>query len=112
MFEAMQDNELTPTVNAEIKLIRMGDLVIITVPGEFFVELGLQIKEAIQESGIGHVMLCGFANGNVGYIPARRAYPLGGYEVADAYKFYGYPSALAPEAGEMIVACAIELDGE
>ncbi|MCC6455936.1 MAG: neutral/alkaline non-lysosomal ceramidase N-terminal domain-containing protein [Caldilineaceae bacterium] len=112
MFEAMQDNLLAPTVNGELKIIRMGDLVIVGVPGEFFVELGLQIKEGIQRSGIRHVMICGFANGNVGYIPARRAYPRGGYEVVDAYKYYGYPAALAPEAGEQIVAEAIEMGKE
>jgi neutral ceramidase len=112
MFEAMQANTLTPNVYADIKTIRLGDLVIAGVPGEFFVELGLQIKEEIRKSGVRHVMICGFANGNVGYIPARRAYPLGGYEVADAYKYYGYPAALAPEAGEMIVAHAIEMGKE
>jgi hypothetical protein len=120
MFEAMQANELAPSVHAEVKTIRLGNLVIVGVPGEFFVELGLQIKQGIQQSrvnpemdpGMDQVMICGFANGNVGYIPARRAYPLGGYEVADAYKYYGYPAALAPEAGEMIVARAIEMGSE
>jgi neutral ceramidase len=112
MFEAMQEDKLSPTVNAEIQMIRVGDLVLIGVPGEYFVELGLQIKEGIRQSGVSQVMICGFANGNVGYIPARRAYALGGYEVADAYKYYGYAAALAPEAGEQIVAKAIELGQE
>lgn len=113
MFEAMQDNELMPTVNAEVQVIRVGNLVVVGVPGEYFVELGLQIKEGIQQGapqgkGVQQVMISGFTNGNVGYIPARRAYPNGGYEVAEAYKYYGYPAALAPEAGEQIVAAAIE----
>jgi hypothetical protein len=109
MFEEMQEDVLTPTVNAEIQTLRLGDLVIAGVPGEFFVELALQIKEGLRQGGARQAMICGFANGNVGYIPARRAYPKGGYEVADAYKYYGYPAALAPEAGEQIVASAIEL---
>jgi hypothetical protein len=112
MFEAMQDNLLTPTVNAEVQILRMGDLVIVGVPGEYFVELGLQIKQGIRQSGVRQVMICGFANGNIGYIPARRAYPKGGYEVADAYKYYGYPAAIAPEGGEMIVAKALELGSD
>jgi neutral ceramidase len=112
MFEAMQDHQLTPTVNAEIQTIRVGNLVLVGVPGEYFVELGLQIKEGLNQRDAAQVMICGFANGNVGYIPARRAYPLGGYEVADAYKYYGYAAALAPEAGEQIVAKAIVLGQE
>jgi hypothetical protein len=90
-------------------VIRVGDLVIVGVPAEYFVELGLQIKEGIRQKGVRQVMICGFANGNVGYIPARRAYPKGGYEVAEAYKYYGYPAAVAPEAGEQIVAAAQRL---
>jgi neutral ceramidase len=109
MFEEMQEHKLSPSVNAEIQVLRLGDCVIVGVPAEYFVELGLQIKEAIKREGASQVMICGFANGNVGYIPARRAYPKGGYEVADAYRYYGYPAAIAPEAGEQIVASAIEL---
>lgn len=109
MFEEMQDHLLTPTVNAEVQVLQIGDLVVVGVPGEYFVELGLQIKEGIQQAGAHQVMIAGFANGNVGYIPARRAYPKGGYEVADAYKYYGYPAAIAPEGGEQIVTCAVRL---
>jgi hypothetical protein len=110
MFEAMQDETLTTTVAAEVQLLRVGDLVLVGVPGEFFVELGLAIKQGILAAGHARqVMVCGFANGNIGYIPARRAYAHGGYEVAEAYKYYGYPAALSPEAGEQIVASAIRL---
>jgi hypothetical protein len=109
MFEQMQDDTLSSTVEAEIQMLRLGDLVIVGVPGEFFVELGLQIKEKLQKAGVQQVMIVGFANGNVGYIPARRAYPKGGYEIADAYRYYGYPAAIAPEGGEEIVHTASEM---
>lgn len=109
MFERMQDDTLSPTVEAEIQVFRIGDLAIVGVPAEYFVELGLQIKEGIRSNGARQVMICGFANGNVGYIPARRAYPKGGYEVADAYKYYGYPAAVTPEAGEAIVVSAVRM---
>lgn len=112
MFEEMQDETLKPSVDAEIQLVRVGDLVIVGVPAEYFVELGLQIKEEIKKGGMSQVMICGFANGDVGYIPARRAYPKGGYEVADAYKYYGYAAAIAPEGGEQIVATAQRLAAE
>jgi hypothetical protein len=113
MFEEMQDRALRPTVDAEIQAFGIGDLVIVGVPGEYFVELGLLIKEGIKQKAMQgskrQVMISGFTNGDVGYIPARRAYPKGGYEVAEAYKYYGYPAAIAPEGGEMIVASAVEL---
>jgi hypothetical protein len=97
---------MPPSVEVEIQVIRLDKLVLVGVPGEFFVELGLQIKAAAPDD---QVMVVGFANGNVGYIPARRAYPHGGYEIDEAYRYYGYPSVFAPETGEMIVATAGEL---
>lgn len=103
---AQSANGMSPSVEVEIQVIRLDKLALVGVPGEFFVELGLQIKAAASGD---QVMVVGFANGNVGYIPARRAYPHRGYEIDDAYRYYGYPSAFAPEAGEMIVAAAGEL---
>jgi hypothetical protein len=89
-----------------VQAIRLGDLALVSAPGELFVELGLAVK---QGAGTSNVFIAGFGNDNIGYIPTRRAYPLGGYEVSEAYKYYGYPAALAPEAGEQYVQTAIEL---
>lgn len=111
MFETLQKGQLSATVDAEVHLLRVGDCAIVGVPGELFVELGLQIKEqGVKEQGaLRQIMIAGFANGNIGYIPTRAAYAEGGYEVDDAYRYYGYPAALAPEAGEQIVAHAVQL---
>ena len=46
------------------------------------------------------------ADGNPGYIPARVDYPAGGYEVAEAHRYYGLPAALAPGSAEALVAAA------
>jgi hypothetical protein len=116
MFEAMQRDQLKPVVDAEIQLIGIGGLVIVGVPGEYFVELGLQIKQGIlasgRKNGPRQVMIAGFSNGDVGYIPARRAYPKGGYEVAEAFRYYSYPAAIAPEGGEMIDAGAVGMSSK
>jgi neutral ceramidase len=93
-------------VTAEIQIIAVGDIALVGVPGECFTSLGQQIK---QGSPFRHTHVLTFANGNVGYIPTREAYPRGGYEVDIAHRYYGYSAPLAPEAGEMIVATALEL---
>lgn len=94
------------TVTTEIQVIRAGDLFLVSAPGELFVELGLAVKAG---ASTGHCFLCGFGNDNIGYIPTPHAYPQGGYEIADAYKYYGYPAALAPAAGQHYVAMAQQL---
>ena len=103
--------ELRAHVAAEVQVIEVGGLALVAVPGEVFAELGLAVRRGAAELGKRAAVLA-YANGNLGYIPARGAYPEGGYEVASAYRFYGYPAALAPEAGELVVAAALRLLGE
>jgi len=99
-------NSLARTVAAEVQVIRIGDVWLVGVPGELFVEPGLAIKRGLQPHP---AFVCGYANDDIGYLPARAAYARGGYEINDAYKYYGYPAALAPEAGEAVVAAALRL---
>lgn len=98
--------QATTAVMTELQVLRIGDLALVSAPGELFVELGLAIK---QGAGVEHRFVCGFGNDNIGYIPTPQAYPQGGYEVADAYKYYRYPAALAPAAGQHLVATALTL---
>jgi hypothetical protein len=105
LAQIAQGRDLT-VVQTEIQVLRVGALMLVSAPGELFVELGLAIKRG---AGRQSVFVCGFANDNIGYIPARRAYAKGGYEIAEAYKYYGYAAALAPEAGEQYVAMARHL---
>ncbi|HVF10101.1 MAG TPA: neutral/alkaline non-lysosomal ceramidase N-terminal domain-containing protein [Abditibacteriaceae bacterium] len=93
-------------VAAEVQTLQIGDVVLVGVPGELFVELGFVIKQALAPA---HAIVVGYANDNIGYIPTRASYPQGGYEVDDAYRYYGYPAPLAPAAGEEIVRAIKDL---
>ena len=83
-----------------------GKLVVQGKGTQEFVEFGLEIKA---RGGSDKIMTLAYANGRPGYIPHRSAYPAGGYEVDDAYRYYGYPACFAPEAGELVVETALEL---
>ncbi len=104
--EALQTGRLFDAVEAEVMVIALGDVALVLLPGEMFVEFGLAIKERTAPR---NVMTLAYANGTPGYIPHRSAYPDGGYEVDEAYRYYGYPACFAPEAGEALVETAIEL---
>jgi neutral ceramidase len=93
-----------PVTYAEVQVMRIGPLVVVGLPGEIFVELGAQIKAALGESP---VLVCGYTNGNVGYVPTRAAYDEGGYEVVPAQRARALP--IAPEAGERMVETAIKV---
>jgi neutral ceramidase len=100
--------DLPAAVNAEVQVLRFGALAIVGVSGELFSDLGREIRVGIPDLGT-DVFVTGCANGDVGYIPDAAAYATGGYEVSDAFKYYGYPAALAPEAGAALVAAARRL---
>lgn len=63
--------------NAPLQVVRIDDLTIGALPGEFFAETGLAIKNEV--SGFGYFSIC-LANGNVGYVPPAHEIDRGGYE--------------------------------
>ena len=85
--------------DVEVQVIALGDeLAWVSLPGEIFVELGLAIK---QDSPFRHTVIAELANGSIGYIPSRRAYPQGNYEVVSA--------RCAAGSGEQLVDAAVRL---
>jgi len=83
--------------------LRLGDVLLLTSPGELFVEFGLQAKRLARAQGKKAVVVA-YTNADIGYIPTAESYAKGGYEVEWAYRYYGYPGPLAPKAGEMVAA--------
>jgi hypothetical protein len=90
-------------VALDVTAMRWGNIVIVGLPGEPFVEFALDIRRRSAPN----VVVLGYANGVPGYVPHRSAYPEGGYEVAQAHIGYGAPAAFAPEAGELLVEAAL-----
>jgi hypothetical protein len=92
-----------PTYPVEIQAFRLSkDVALVALPGEVFVELGLEIKK---RSPFRTTLVFELANDSVPlYIPTRRACAQAGYEV--------YASLLAPGSGEVMVEEALRLLGE
>ena len=95
---ALQDY-VGETVPLEIHAFRLGPgLAIVTLPGEVFVELGLQIKLA---SPFKTTLVIELANDAPGYIPTKKAFVEGGYETIN--------SRVASGGGEQMTEAAIGL---
>lgn len=92
MLSRMKQN----TVRTILQTVRLSENdAIAALPGEFFVEFGLDIKCA---SPFAHTFVFGLTNDYIGYVPTERAFKEGGYEVKTART-----SQLAPEAGTLVV---------
>lgn len=89
-------------LEAEVQVFGLGkDLAWVALPGEIFVELGLEIK---RRSPFRQTIVVELANGSPGYIPDRKAYAEGAYEVVSA--------RVAEGSGEFLVEAAVRLLGE
>ena len=79
-----------------LQAVRVGDAVLMPVPGEEITELGLAMKANASAAGARYPMVIGLANNQLGYILSPKQYDAGGYE--PGMSFYGR------ELGDIIVA--------
>jgi hypothetical protein len=86
---------------ARLSVIRIGELAIVFLPGEPFIELAYEIEKS---SPFEHTIIVGYAENNIGYIPTVAAFEEGGYETGP-----GKWSYLEKEAGSEMCKEAIRL---
>ncbi len=81
--------------------VRIGDFVLVGIPGELVAELGNKIKDSLKNDKVKHVAIGGLANEWISYILTEEEYVNGGgYE--SSVSFYG------PKLGEIISGEAIK----
>jgi neutral ceramidase len=86
----------------EVQVFRLdGDTAIVCLPCEIFVELGLAIKQA---SPFKTTMVMSICNDRPSYVPTKKAFTEGSYEVTNA--------RVKPGAGEKLVETAVKLLNE
>jgi hypothetical protein len=68
-----------------IQHLSVGGADLLGLPGEMFV----QYQNDFSSQNTRPVFCAAFSNGCHGYVPTAADYPYGGYEVAEAYRYYG-----------------------
>ena len=86
-----------PVQPFEIQALALGELVLLGMAGELFARYQLDLEAAYKPA-----VLCGFANGCIGYVPTADEYAHGGYEIDLAYKFYPSVQMIAPASESLI----------
>lgn len=97
--ESLETGVPLPEIAAELQAVAVGDVALVTAPGEIFNEIGRAVKA---RSPFRRTLFVGYANGSIGYVPTRPAYAEGGYEVTHAAR-------VGPAAGEIIEREAVAL---
>lgn len=106
-IERSPDRSLPRAAPVDLQILQIGGWSLVPLPGEIFCATGLAVRSRLAGRGL----VLGYANGNVGYIPVQAAYPLGGYEVDQAYKYYDQPAVFASDEAERLVDLVTELAG-
>ena len=68
-------------------VLRVGDLVAVSIPGEMASSLGIQIKDAMRDAGAKNPIIAGLGNEWISYMLPPDEYHKGGYE--PGVSFYG-----------------------
>jgi hypothetical protein len=84
-----------------LQVMQIGDVAIVAVSGEFFNDLGIEIK---RRSPFRYTCIVELANDNIGYIPDKKGFKMGGYQV-----WTGAHSFVAVGTGEALVEEAVRI---
>ena len=98
-LSSWETGEPMEAIETEVQAWRLGDLALVTGPGEIFCQIGAEIKE---RSPFAATFFLGYANDSIGYVPTPAAYDEGGYEVTHACR-------VDPEAAGILTETAVEL---
>lgn len=82
------------------------DLTMVFLGGEVVAEYALRLRRELDATWL---WVNAYANAVPCYVPARRMYPEGGYEVDNSMDYYGWPVRLAIDTEDRLVAAVREL---
>lgn len=101
----LEQGALPTTTPGLVQALRVGEVTFVTLPVEPFVLIGRGLIDAIGP----HTIVCGYANGTIGYCPMPSDHEEGGYEAVTAHRVYMRPAALAPEVPGILVEAGVRM---
>lgn len=105
LCRTLEAGHVPPHAEVLVQATRLGDAVLVALPGEVFAEIGMAIQRQVPAQ---HVLVVAYANSDeIGYVPTAAAFPEGGYEVDSAPYYYGL-FQLAPDCEALLVKAGIE----
>ncbi len=100
---ALHDGSALPEHKLHLAGWRFGNFVLIFLACEALAATGLRLRALHPDINILPVT---YLAPLLGYIPDRNALRLGGYEVSEAWRFYGHPAAFSQDSEERMVDAA------
>lgn len=105
LHELAQRGVTNLTTPFGLHALRVGDTAVVGLSGEVFAEYAVNIAK---RSPAAHTVVTAYSNGQIGYLPTAEAFPEGGYEVEQAYR-YARPTMLHPDCEAVVLNAAEDL---
>ncbi|MGH9631876.1 MAG: neutral/alkaline non-lysosomal ceramidase N-terminal domain-containing protein [Bryobacteraceae bacterium] len=100
MLKAYDERRPVQSVQYPVQAVRLGrDLTILGLGGEVVVEYALRAKKEYPKQKL---IVAGYSNDVMCYIPSRRMIAEGGYEVVDSMIYYGKPGPFTEEVEDTV----------
>jgi len=104
-LELLRSGHFARSATLCLQAFRIGEAVVLALPGEVFFEFGEAVRASFPEL---EILIATNANSVVGYIPSERDFEAAGYASGLACKFYRrFP--FEPDIGEKLVKRSVEL---
>lgn len=101
-----------PSVNARVRLFELGDVAILSLPFETFVETRNALCDAYTEITGKRLIVCGCADRVFAYLPDPLSLSEGGYETEGACAWYAVPGKYTQNSEPALVFACKELFAE
>lgn len=97
--QAINGRSGSPTLPIEVQVFKIGDFVLVTFPGELFVQIGLNIKKA---SPYKNTFIASYSNGYIHYAPTEEALDVGDYEDSNCLLGAGWQRIFEEKVAELL----------
>jgi hypothetical protein len=102
MLEAYDDRRPIRRTPYPVQAVRLSpQLAIVALGGEVVVDYALRAKREFPQ---GNLIVAGYSNDVMCYIPSKRVLEEGGYEAVDSMIYYGQPGPFAADVEERVFA--------
>ncbi len=99
--QATNEKAGSATLPIEVKILKIGDFVLVTFPGELFVEIGLNIKKA---SPYKDTFIAAYSNGYIHYAPTKNAFDGGDYEDTNSLLDPGWQQIFEEKVAKLLMS--------
>ena len=97
--QAMNEKSGSATLTIEVQIVKVGDFVLVTFPGELFAEIGLNIKRASPHK---NTFIAAYSNGYIHYAPTDDAFDEWDYEDTNCLLGRGWQQIYEKEVARVL----------